>query len=138
MTRPHWTTFAKGAAKGGRSGMNRTEAAYHAHLELRKHAGEVAWFGFHCFKLKLADSTWFEPDFLVMLAGGELQIHETKGFMAEKAWVKLKVAAEMFPIRVVVVKARAKKDGGGWDCEPVGDTTPEPPQPSAPTAPPSR
>ncbi len=126
MTAPHWTHYAKGAAKGGRSGMNRTEAAYKAHLELRKHAGEVAWFGFHCFKLRLADSTWLEPDFLVMLADGQLEIHDTKGFMAEKAWVKLKVAAELFPIRVVVVTVRPKKEGGGWKCVPVGDATPAP------------
>lgn len=128
--KPSWLTYAKGSVRTGRTGMNKTEAAYQAHLELRKHAGEVAWFGFHCFKLKLADSTWLEPDFLVMLADGTLQVHDTKGFMAEKAWVKLKVAAELFPIQVWTAKVRAKKDGGGWLVERVGetglDTPPEP------------
>lgn len=93
--------------------------AYQAHLELRKAAGEVAWFGFHCFKVKIANSTWLEPDFLVMLADGALEIHDTKGFMSETAWAKIKVASEAFPIRFVLAKVRSKRDGGGWSQEAV-------------------
>lgn len=115
MTGQHWTTFARGAARAGRGSMNRTESAYQNELEVRKIAGEVAWHGFHCFKLKLADSTWYEPDFLVMLADGMLEVHEVKGFTSEKAWLKLKVAAEAFPIRFIVVK----KDGRHWKKEPL-------------------
>lgn len=100
--------------------MNRTEAAYARHLEARKAAGEVAWFEFGTLSLKLAPSTHYRPDFLVMLAGGELEVHEVKGHWQEDAWAKTKIAAGRFPFRFVVVKARTRAQGGGWDVEPIG------------------
>jgi hypothetical protein len=100
---------------------NRTEAAYEAHLEVRKQAGEVAWFRFEGLKLRLADSTFYTPDFAVMLTSGALECHEVKGFWTDDARVKVKVAAEMYPFGFVVVKARAKRDGGGFACERVGE-----------------
>lgn len=97
--------------------MNRTEAAYAQHLEARRAAGEVAWFKFEGMKLRLADNTFYSPDFAVMLAGGDLEIHEVKGFWADDARVKIKVAADMYPFRFIAIKARAKKDGGSWAIE---------------------
>ena len=109
--------FALGRLKPGE--MNRTEQAYAQHLELRKQAGEVAWFRFEGVKLRLADNTFYTPDFFVMLANGELEAHEVKGFMRDDANVKLKVASASFPLRFYLIKARAKKDGGGWDVEAI-------------------
>ncbi|EOD1518354.1 hypothetical protein ACJGFN_000102 [Escherichia coli] len=43
---------ALGRLKTGQ--MNKTESAYCQHLELRKHAGEVAWYRFEGIKLRLA------------------------------------------------------------------------------------
>lgn len=97
--------------------MNKTEAAYAAHLELRKHAGEVLWYRFEGLKLRLADNTFYTPDFAVMLADGVLEVHEVKGFWEDDARVKIKVAADQYPFRFLAVKARAKKDGGGWEFE---------------------
>ena len=99
---------------------NRTEAAYEVHLEALKAAGEVAWFRFEGLKLRLADSTFYTTDFAVMLASGQLECHEVKGFWTDDARVKVKVAAEMYPFAFVVVKARAKREGGGFVCERVG------------------
>lgn len=98
---------------------NRTEASYEQHLEWRKRAGEVAWYRFEGIKLRLADNTFLTPDFAVMLADGRLQLHEVKGFWTDDARVKTKVAAEAYPLEFVIVTAKAKKDGGGFNLETI-------------------
>lgn len=115
MTPQQRAIHALGRLKTG--AMNKTEAAYAQHLELLKHAGEVAWYRFEGIKLRLADNTFLTPDFAVMLADGHLQAHEVKGFWRDDAKAKTKIAAEMYPIEFLIVTARPKKDGGGWKIE---------------------
>lgn len=87
---------ALGRLKAG--AMNKTEAAYAALLEARRQAGEIVWWAFEPFKIRLADRTFYDVDFGVMLADGSLQVHEVKGgFATDDALVKIKVAAEHFP-----------------------------------------
>lgn len=74
---------ALGRLKTGQ--MNKTESAYCQHLEQRKRAGEVAWYRFEGIKLRLADNTFYTPDFAVMLATGEMELHEVKGFWTDDA-----------------------------------------------------
>jgi hypothetical protein len=93
--------------------MNKTEAAYGDHLELRRRAGEVAWFKFEAVKLRLADLTFYTPDFLVMLTSGELEAHEVKGHWEDDARVKIKVAASLFPFRFIGVR----KVRSAWEFE---------------------
>ena len=97
--------------------MNKTEAAYAATLDERLHAGEVAWFKFEGIKLRLADNTFYTPDFAVMLSDGALEMHEVKGFWQDDARVKIKIAAELYPMRFIGVRVRNKKEGGGWSIE---------------------
>lgn len=97
--------------------MNKTEAKYAEDLALWKSRGAIIEFWFEAIKLKLAPNTFYTPDFLVMNALGELECHEVKGFWEEDARVKIKVAAEKFPMRFVAVMVKPKKDGGGWKCE---------------------
>jgi hypothetical protein len=97
--------------------MNKTESAYAATLELRKHAGEVAWYKFEGIKFRLADNTFYTPDFAVMLADGALEAHEVKGFWQDDARAKIKIAADLYPLRFVAIQAKSKKDGGGWKLE---------------------
>ena len=97
--------------------MNKTEASYAAWLELQKHTGNILWYKFEGITFKLADDTRYTPDFVVMLANGELEAHEVKGQWQDDAKVKIKVAASMFPLRFIAVKVRRKKDGGGWMVE---------------------
>lgn len=97
--------------------MNKTEAAYAATLDARRHAGEVAWFKFEGVKLRLADNTFYTPDFAVMLADGALEMHEVKGFWQDDARVKIKIAADLYPLRFVAIQAKTKKEGGGWKAE---------------------
>lgn len=107
--------YALGRLKTGQ--MNKTEAAYAELLESRRRAGEVAWFKFEGLKLRLADNTFYTPDFAVMLADGRLQVHEVKGMWADDARVKIKVAAELYPFEFVAVRVRSKREGGGWNVE---------------------
>lgn len=97
--------------------MNKTEAAYEAHLREQQHAGAVLWFKFEGVKLRLADNTFYTPDFAVLPSACVLELHEVKGFWQDDARVKIKVAASLYPFRFIAVKARAKRDGGGWEQE---------------------
>jgi len=97
--------------------MNKTEAAYAATLDLRRAAGEVAWFEFEGLKFRLADNTFYTPDFAVMLASGALEAREVKGHWQDDARAKIKIAANLYPVRFVAVQAVAKKAGCGWKVE---------------------
>lgn len=107
--------LALGRLKVGQ--LNKTESAYSRHLELLKAAGQVVWYRFEGMKFRLADSTFYTPDFAVMLPGGLMQLHEVKGFWTDDARVKIKVAADQYPFEFVAVKAKTKKSGGGWEIE---------------------
>ena len=107
--------FALGRLKPGV--MNKTERAYADTLEWRRRAGDVVWFKFEAIKLRLADNTFYTPDFAVMAADGVIECHEVKGFWQDDARAKIKVAADLYPFRFIAVKARTKKSGGGWEVE---------------------
>lgn len=107
--------LALGRLKTGQ--MNKTEEAYSRYLDLLKQAGEILWFKFEGVKLRLADNTFYTPDFTVMGANGLMEMHEVKGFWQDDARVKIKVAADLYPFRFIAAKPKAKKAGGGWEVE---------------------
>jgi len=107
--------LALGRLKPG--ALNRTEARYAAHLVALQAAGEILWHRFEGLKLRLADATFYTPDFAVLAADGVLECHEVKGFWNDDARVKIKVAAGLYPFRFLAVTARAARDGGGWARE---------------------
>jgi len=78
-------------------GMNNLERRYYDHLRTLQLAGKIHSFAYERHNLKLADRTYYKPDFEVMLPDGTIEFHETKGFMQEDANVKIKVAADQFP-----------------------------------------
>jgi hypothetical protein len=110
--------YALGRLKSGE--MNKTEAAYDAYLKTLLMSGELLWYKFEGMKFRLADNTFYTPDFALMRQDGQIEVHETKGFWTDDARVKIKVAADMYPFKFVAIKARAKKDGGGWAEEIFG------------------
>lgn len=82
-------------AKGS---MNKTESAYAQLLEAKKAAGLILDWKFHVLRIRLADNTFYEPDFMVMTADREIQIHETKGgHVTKEGRTKIKIAAETMP-----------------------------------------
>lgn len=98
-------------------GMNGTERKYAQHLELLRHANAIAWWKFECLKFRLADNTYYTPDFAVMKTSGEMEMHEVKGFWRDDARVKIKVAADIFPFRFIAVKLQ----NNGWHVEEIGN-----------------
>lgn len=97
--------------------MNKTEQAYAKHLADLQAVGGILWHKFEGLKLRLADNTFYTPDFAVMLPCGQIELHEIKGYWQDDARVKIKVAADMYPFRFLALKPRAKRDGGGWAVE---------------------
>jgi hypothetical protein len=104
---------------------NKTEAAYEQQLTTLYHAGMIYGFKFEGIKLKLADNTFWTPDFIVFANDGVVELHDTKGttsksradgskekvpWIEEDAKIKLKLVAELFPFRVFAVF----KTPDGW------------------------
>ena len=106
---------ALGRLKTGQ--MNKTEAAYSEMMVMMIRCGDIAWYKFEGLKLRLADNTFYSPDFVVMRSDGQIECHEVKGFWTDDARVKIKVAADMYPFKFIAVQPRPKKDGGGWKVE---------------------
>jgi hypothetical protein len=107
--------YALGRLKTG--AMNKTEAAYERDLCDAKSLGDIQWYRFEGLKLRLADNTFYTPDFAVMASDGVMECHEVKGFWRDDARAKIKIAAEQYPFRFKAVQALAKKHGGGWKVE---------------------
>lgn len=93
--------------------MNQTERRYSEHLESRKMRGEILWFKFDCINLRLAEKTFYKPDFFVMTSDNELQVHEVKGHWEDDALVKIKVASDMYPFLFKSVHWNSKNNA--WD-----------------------
>lgn len=107
--------YALGRLKTG--AMNKTEAAYERDLRDAKSLGDIQWYRFEGLKLRLADNTFYTPDFAVMASDGVIECHEVKGFWRDDARAKIKIAAEQYPFRFKAIQALAKKHGGGWKVE---------------------
>ena len=80
-------------------GPNKTETRFIRDvLEPRQRAGEIQWWRYEPFSIRLAQRTHYRPDFLVWFASGERAFFEIKGaYVWDKALNKPKVCAEMFP-----------------------------------------
>jgi len=76
--------------------MNKTERAYADYLYTQQLAKLIIAYHYEPIKLKLADRTYYTPDFLV-ITPHQFEFHEVKGFMRDDANVKLKVAANKYP-----------------------------------------
>lgn len=96
--------------------MNGLEARYAAHLEALRRAGKIIFWRYESVKFRLAERTWYTPDFYVMRADGTLEIHETKGRWEDDARVKIKVTAEQLP-ELQFVAVQWDKDAKGWKFE---------------------
>lgn len=121
--------FRKKFAKRGRGRtsrripgtMNGTEQKYAARLDLLEKSGQILMWKYEGITLKLADMTRWTPDFFVQALDGSVEFHECKGRIKARkgvegkadrkegprvedhSWVKVKVAASMYPFRFVVV-----------------------------------
>lgn len=88
------------------------EQEYAEHLALHQRLGALREYRLKPFRLRLADGSFYTPDFMVVTNDDVIELHEVKGFWREAAKVRIKVAAELYGIfRFVAVR---KKDGR-WD-----------------------
>lgn len=95
--------------------MNKLETKYAQYLENRRLVGEIESWKFEQVKLKLADRTFYTPDFWVVMPNRTVEAHEVKGFWEDDARVKVKVAAREFPeVRFLGIRWLAKY---GWKFE---------------------
>jgi hypothetical protein len=80
------------------------------------HAGQLKDWKYEALKFRLADGSWFTPDFAVVLLNGAHEIHELKGWMREAARVRFLVARELFPsYRWRMIEKKA----GAWTERPL-------------------
>ncbi len=101
--------------------MNGLEAAYANLLEEMRLRGEIIWWSFEPVRLKLANKSSYNPDFMVIRSNGEVEFHETKGYWRDDARLKIKIAAENFWFfRFVAIQQQPKKLGGDWKYEYFG------------------
>jgi hypothetical protein len=96
--------------------MNATEARYAQELEALKLRGEIRSWAFESLRFRLAEKTFYTPDFLVERMDGGLEIHEVKGVWYDDARAKIKIAAQMFPM-FAFVAVKAGKRRGNWVVE---------------------
>lgn len=76
--------------------MNKLEKKYADELWMRYLAKEIITYKFESIKFRLAEKTWYTPDFVVFCKD-RIEIVEIKGFLREDANVKFKVCAELYP-----------------------------------------
>ena len=81
--------------------MNKTERSYARILDAMKLAGEILQHDYEPERLRLADNTYYVPDFRVIMADKSIEFHEVKAckkngdFLCEDdARAKFKIAAE--------------------------------------------
>lgn len=88
------------------------ERDYAAELNLRKLAGEIAWWDHHLLTIHLDAKTKYKPDFIVGLPDGSIEAHEVKGFERRDAVPRFRWAAQRCPwMKFVMVRKYGKR----WD-----------------------
>lgn len=93
--------------------MNGTETNFARFLQERQFL-HVASYKFESVKLRLADNTYYTPDFMAIGEDGYITFYEVKGFWRDDARVKIKVASELYPEFAFVA---VQWKGGEWKFE---------------------
>jgi hypothetical protein len=122
-------TRARGKTAKRPNEMNLTERAYSDILEAQRLDGKIAYWEYERVKLKLADNTFYTPDFFVILPDGQVEFHEVKAMTSkgvllaeDDAKVKIKVAADQYWMFVFRIAARGPKSmGSKWRIEVIGN-----------------
>lgn len=98
--------------------MNALESAYAERLEAMRAAGLIRSWEFNAIRLRIADgekTAFYRPDFLVHMADGSAECHETKGYERPAALLRLKIAAGKYRMFRFLLVKRLK---GQWTVEP--------------------
>ena len=87
--------YPKASYKPGK--MNKTEEAFSKVLDKWLAAGMITRWDFEPEKFRLADNTFYTPDFRVIMDDMRVIFYEVKGFWRDDARVKIKVCADLHP-----------------------------------------
>ncbi|WP_437231049.1 DUF1064 domain-containing protein [Planctomicrobium sp. SH661] len=118
--RTRFSILSKGLRRK-RGEMNSVEAQYAALLNANEN---VATWWFEPFSLTLSHPTEgqparYTPDFLVLMTDGTTYVDDvkaSKGFDDKASIVRIKTAAELYPLWIFrTVYKLPKKNGGGWE-----------------------
>ena len=100
-------------SKGGpKRGMNKWEAEFDEKCRCDFFNNNILWWGYEQIKFRLADATFYTPDFVVIGLNWRMRAIEIKGFLRDDAAVKFKVAKERFPW---VEFEMVRKVKGAWE-----------------------
>ena len=107
---------------GKRGVMNKTETEFAEVLEAAKASGTIIDYWFEPFSLRLSappegQPARYTPDFMTLYPDGLTVIDDVKGSGPDDpaAIVRIKTAAEIFPLwKFCIVKKQTKKNGGGF------------------------
>lgn len=102
--------------------MSKTEKSFASWLDSLVADGTIASHRYEAIRLKLADLTYYTPDFYVLHTDGGVEFVEVKGSWRapnqDKSRVKLKVAAAQYPeFSFTAMTPIPKSKGGGWKRE---------------------
>jgi hypothetical protein len=99
---------------------NKLETEFRQRLELAKRDGQLVDYGYERITLKLAHDTRLTPDYDAITSDGRLSFFEVKGpHQWEDSWVKLKVAAALYPHFAFHLCKKPRELGGHWDIRKV-------------------
>lgn len=91
--------------------MNKTESRFADQLEISKRAGDILDWRFEPLKFKIADKTYYTPDFMI-IHRNYIEFVEIKGFLRDDAAVKFKAVMAMFPwFKWRMLRWKNKTDG---------------------------
>lgn len=85
-------------------------------LEAMKRDEQLLRWDYEPERLRLADGTYYTPDFRLVWHDGEVSFDECKGHMREAARVRILVAAELHPYRFRVVRRGKRRS---WEIEEI-------------------
>lgn len=129
------TPTGKPRIRQNSEGLNKTEAAFYAHLQRTSKGTQEPGNEFpqridvmppQTITLRLGNGVRYTPDFATVThahtignesAAQTLRFYEVKGFMRDDAAVKIKVAASMFPYWRFYMVTKASR--GEWTIDPV-------------------
>lgn len=84
---------------------SKLERDYARYLDLLKSSGEVQSYHYEAIKIRYTQHNFYEPDFKVVYASGQVEVVECKGFVREDDAIKCNAAATiLWPWKIVMVR----------------------------------
>lgn len=106
--------------------MNKGERAYAEHLDNLKTKGHILRYGFEASTWLIGPNCRLTPDFTVIMADGEMQMHEVKAnrkgrwHAEDDAKVKMKAFVDKWPEIALLVVWPSDRAYSHWHADTIG------------------